>query len=75
MSMSRDAATLPDDERLLSRAEVCQLMGLSFPTIWKMMCEGKFPRPLRISRNRVAWLRSEVLAHVRNLDRQTYKQS
>jgi predicted DNA-binding transcriptional regulator AlpA len=62
-----------DDERLMSRAEVCRFTDLSYPTIWKMMCEGRFPRPLKIARNRVGWLRSEVLAYIRNLDRQTYK--
>jgi predicted DNA-binding transcriptional regulator AlpA len=43
--LSRDETLLPaaDDERLLSRAEVCRTLGLSYPTIWKLMCEGKFP--------------------------------
>jgi predicted DNA-binding transcriptional regulator AlpA len=66
----------PDDEwleRAVSRGELLRITGLSYPTIWKMMCEGTFPRPLKISKNRVAWLRSEVLAYLKNLERQTYK--
>jgi prophage regulatory protein len=73
--LSRDDQTLPDDDRLLSRRALCEITGLSYPTLWKLMREGQFPRPLKISKNRVAWLWSEVLAHVRNLERQTYKQS
>jgi prophage regulatory protein len=76
MSLPRDGPTLPDDEwleRAVSRGELLRITGLSYPTIWKMMCEGTFPRPLKISKNRVAWLRSEVLAYLKNLERQTYK--
>jgi predicted DNA-binding transcriptional regulator AlpA len=66
--------TLDGDERLMmSRGEVCLTLGLSYPTIWQMMREGKFPCPLKIAKNRVGWLRSEVLAYIRNLPRQTYK--
>jgi predicted DNA-binding transcriptional regulator AlpA len=77
--LSRDHEPLPlleDNERLMSRAEVCRFLGgVSYVTIWKKMGDGTFPRPLKISRNRVAWLRSEILAHIRALPRQTYKQS
>jgi prophage regulatory protein len=73
MALSRDNPTMPDDERLLSRAEVCRIVNLSFPTIWKLMRKGAFPRPLKIAKNRVAWLRSEVLAHLKSLERQDYK--
>jgi predicted DNA-binding transcriptional regulator AlpA len=76
MSLSRDDTPLPgveDTERLLSRAEVCRIVNLSFPTVWKMMRAGTFPCPLRTAPNRVGWLRSEVLAHIRSLKRQDYK--
>jgi predicted DNA-binding transcriptional regulator AlpA len=74
LSRDNEPLPLPDDtERLMSRGELCRLLGLSYPTIWSMMRAGTFPRPLRISTNRVAWLRSEVLAFIRNLERQEYK--
>jgi predicted DNA-binding transcriptional regulator AlpA len=44
---SKRAAALAVDQasvRLLNRAAVVQITGLSYPTIWKRMREGQFPR-------------------------------
>jgi predicted DNA-binding transcriptional regulator AlpA len=76
MSLSRDGGPLPlpeETERLLSRGEVLQIMGVSYPTLWGLMRSNRFPKPLKIARNRVGWLRSEVLAHLKSLPRQQYK--
>jgi predicted DNA-binding transcriptional regulator AlpA len=66
-------ATDDDLERFLSRDEVCALVNLSYPTVWSMMCEGTFPVARRTSRNRVAWIRSEVLRWMRSRPPQSYK--
>lgn len=42
------------------RAEVMQLSTLSKTVIWRLMNRGEFPLPVRLSPNRVAWVRSEV---------------
>jgi predicted DNA-binding transcriptional regulator AlpA len=49
----------PPDVRLLSKAEVCAVANRSFPTIWKMMRAGTFPRA-RVSGAKSFWLSTEV---------------
>lgn len=51
-------------ERLLGRAAVLDLTSLSVPTLYREMAQGTFPRPVRVSRNRVAWREVEVLAWI-----------
>lgn len=43
------------NERYISRREVEDITGLSRSTIYKMMAEGDFPLPKRISRRAVRW--------------------
>jgi predicted DNA-binding transcriptional regulator AlpA len=62
-----------DTERFLCRDEVCELAGLSYVTIWDLIRRGAFPPARRISRNRVAWLQSEVIAWMRSRPVQTLK--
>lgn len=40
---------------VLSIHETAAKVGLSKPTIYRLMGEGKFPRPLKLSAHRVAW--------------------
>jgi prophage regulatory protein len=44
--------------------EIEALTHFSKPTIYQMIRECRFPRQLRLGPNRVAWLRSEVLAWI-----------
>jgi prophage regulatory protein len=46
-------------ERLLSKYEIMTITGLSFPTIWQWMRDGKFPRS-RVVGGRSMWRSSEV---------------
>ena len=62
-----------DDEAFLPRKQVCALTNLCYPTLWQMICDHEFPPARRISRNRVGWLKSEVLAWMRSRPVQTYK--
>ncbi len=39
---------------------VTKLVQLSKPTIYKLMNQGRFPRPVKLSAQRVAWLREEI---------------
>lgn len=34
----------PPAVRLMSKAEVCALVGISYPSLWAWMRNGKFPR-------------------------------
>ena len=42
-------------EKLHRRSEVQYLTGLSGSTIYRLMAQGKFPRPKRIGAKAVAW--------------------
>jgi prophage regulatory protein len=54
-------------ERFLPKAEVLRITGLSDTTLWRMCRARKFPAPIQISTNRIAWLSSEVAEWQRKL--------
>ena len=49
-------------ERLLSRREVLDRVGVSYPTLWHWMRSGKFPRSRSVGGvgGKVAFLESEL---------------
>lgn len=47
---------------LVSTEDTLKWSGYSKPGWWKGMAEGRFPRPVKIGPNRVAWLRSDLAA-------------
>ena len=47
-------------DRILRRPEVERLTGLRKSTIYHLMSEGLFPRPIRLGRRAVGWRRSEL---------------
>lgn len=49
---------------IVSRSELLAMVGLSYPTIFRMMRAGRFPRPLQLSAKRVGWKYSEVEAYL-----------
>ncbi len=49
-------------DRFMPKREVRTKTGLSDTTIWREYRAGRFPRPHRLTRNRVGWLESEVRA-------------
>jgi prophage regulatory protein len=50
---------MPSNIRLISKPEVLDRVGVTYPTIWTWMREGKFPRSREIG-GKVAWIESEV---------------
>ena len=52
--------------RLLSRAEVIELTGVSGVTLWSWQRAGKFPRSRNLN-SKAVWLSSEVEAFLNNL--------
>jgi prophage regulatory protein len=58
--------------RLLSKAEVLEAVGVTFPTLWKWMRAGKFPLARTLG-SRPAWVASEVEAWIRSLPTCEYK--
>jgi prophage regulatory protein len=63
MSAKKKSHAVP---RLLSKPEVMDLTGLSYPTIWAWMRAGKFPRSRDVG-GRIAWLESELAAWITDL--------
>ena len=56
-------------EKFLSRPEVLDRIGVSFPTLWHWMKAGKFPPAREMSGSdgkRVGWIESEVDAWIRS---------
>ena len=60
--------------RLLSKAETCDRVGKTFPTIWSWMRQGKFPQA-RDCGGRPAWVESEINAWIAGLPKRQYKAS
>jgi prophage regulatory protein len=48
--------------RLLTKAQVLELVPVTYPTIWSWMRLGKFPRSREMSPDRVVWFEEEILA-------------
>ncbi|MBT5242467.1 MAG: AlpA family phage regulatory protein [Rhodospirillaceae bacterium] len=47
-------------ETILRRPDVEKRCGLSRSTIYQLMTEGRFPRPLRLGKRAVGWRESDV---------------
>ena len=62
----------PAPDRLVFKGELLERTGLSFPTIWKMMRDGEFPRA-RVVGGQSAWLNSEIDNWIAHLPRRRYK--
>jgi predicted DNA-binding transcriptional regulator AlpA len=54
---------------ILGDRAVRQLTNLSRTTIWRLERQGKFPRRLRLSGNRIGWRAEEVLEWIESLPR------
>lgn len=50
----------PETSPFMRLPEVIAVTTLSKPTIYQMISLGLFPKQVRIGRNTVAWMRSEV---------------
>jgi prophage regulatory protein len=58
--------------RLLSKPEVLDRVALTFPTIWKLMREGKFPHGRALG-GKTVWVESEIEAWIAALPDRKYK--
>ena len=54
------------DQRLLRRQEVEELTGLSRASIYRLISEGGFPRPVRVSATAVRWKASDIDAWIQS---------
>ena len=49
------------EQVLLNRRQVETLTGIGRSLIYKLMPEGRFPKPVKVSTQAVRWKRAEVL--------------
>jgi predicted DNA-binding transcriptional regulator AlpA len=54
---------------IISRAQVCQIVGLGVLSIWRLRREGKFPRPIRLTGKKIGFYRDEVIEWTRTRPR------
>ena len=47
--------------RLIDLKRVREITSLGKSTIYRLIADGKFPRPVRVTERRVAWLEDDLL--------------
>jgi excisionase family DNA binding protein len=62
-----ESARAPSTLRLLSRREVCERVGVSYPTIWAWARTGRFPKARVMNGGKLGWIESEVESWIRAL--------
>ena len=55
-----ECMNIQSDERMLRRRSVEQMTGLSKSTLYRLIKQGNFPPPLRLTAKAVRWRRDEV---------------
>lgn len=53
-----------DDLKFLRPMDVCALLGISRPTLWRLRRAGSFPHPTALSQRSIGWRRAEVEAWI-----------
>ena len=72
MTDSSDDAVVRPGVRLLSKGEMLEKVGVTYPTVWKLMRESSFPRAVVIV-GKNAWFEHEVDAWIAALPRRRLK--
>ena len=52
--------------RIYRRPDVENLVGLSRSTLYAMMAEGTFPKPVKLGKRAVGWHERDVLAWIQS---------
>jgi predicted DNA-binding transcriptional regulator AlpA len=74
MKNTKSVASLPHAEgpRLISKPEVLDRVGVTFPTLWLWMRNGIFPRSRDLG-GKTCWLASEIDAWILSRPVRRYK--
>ncbi len=59
---------LPPDDTMLRTKEVLRLIGVSESSLKRMVLDGRFPRPCRLSPRRIGWPARDVKAWLEGLN-------
>ena len=52
------------NDRILTTAELLERIPLTRVTLWRMSREGRFVKPIQLTRSRIGWRWSSVLAWI-----------
>jgi prophage regulatory protein len=63
-----DPESTPDSRMLLKLNEVCELLSVSRSTVYKLLSEGNFPRPVRLGARAIRWKVEDINDWRRSLD-------
>jgi predicted DNA-binding transcriptional regulator AlpA len=63
-----NAETILDSLQFLRVSDVCRLLRISKPTLWRLRRANAFPEPTELTDRVIAWRRSEVEAWLRARD-------
>ncbi|HSL83584.1 MAG TPA: AlpA family phage regulatory protein [Thermoanaerobaculia bacterium] len=56
-------------DRIIRRAELLQITGVSAASIYRWVASGTFPAPMKLGPNATGWLESEVVAWLQSRER------
>ena len=62
--MSPETHTNVQPDAILRIAAVADRIGLARPTIYRMVKDGEFPRPIKITTRAVGWRESDLSAWI-----------
>jgi prophage regulatory protein len=55
-----DSITQASSRRLLRAKAVSQKVGLPIPSIYELIARDQFPKPINLSKRRVAWIEADL---------------
>jgi prophage regulatory protein len=55
-------------DRIIRRPELLKVTGLSAATLYRLMAEDRFPKPVRLSDNAVGWRATAVFSWLESLE-------
>lgn len=54
------------EDKIFRRPEVERMTGLSRSTIYALMAEGDFPKPIKLSKRAVGWRHEDIAAWLKS---------
>lgn len=64
LNPARDYSSRPKLQKHYRIGEVAEVTGHAIASIYRLMAEGKFPRPIKISERSVAWPESVLVDYM-----------
>ena len=64
--------TEQNDLKLIRKEELCEMVGMPYRTIHKLISEGRFPKAVKISSRMVAWREQDIRDWINSLPEQRY---